>query len=848
MPGSLLSEVDGSSGTDMPEGIGRCSLNGDVLHFSSDASFTCIKLSYGNGVSFNQGAVVGDWVSDNPTHANARFKGRILAIAPTGVYGDLLQFTGSTKWVIVEVHSWLDSDGMRTKVSDGGTSNTGYADNIFFDNSKELYFTAYANGIDYAGASWANIASGANVELTTHYSSLTNSTPGNHWLVSVSQEDDYGDVNSNAKMSIYSYKDNLWRSNIHDFGANNMDPAFYMTEGDVRCSDANLSDNIDSIWYGYVEDKLFQRENWDGNPDSYPDSSFTWRNRWSVQNCSPETFGQLGVTTTMHYDNTANPQYTDWTHDRQIIVQMWDVSDEDSNIGAWTGQYEFGISPIYKGDQDGIISQLGNLSYQFNNASLNFQVFVRQRDRNMQTGVLQDTDPNYYGGTNTQLYGPLTWYADPFGSDRVTGMRLYFRQVKGTDDRWYKLKNIDFRSGDGMLKWEYANFNSSTTDIMDSSIIDDTDAQTFMTFTWDESGHADSLSNYFVHTGGTTINGKYNFASDQVGANDKPVLYNQSGYLAFRGFLYDPVYVPVPTFGTQEGSALISDLINPESGTRGFRIELLDSNFQLLMKGSTITKTIVSDTDYGVPPPPPTPNWGGGSCNVAEVLFGLDHAKTRQARFYALTHINWFTKLYSKYSMKWAEIVGKYNVLKYIVKPIWNYMAKIGGEYYNNPIGLKRTYNVINSLKEKYPDKFRFYLVGSHARNERSIHDYDIQIEPLDMEEDLELYEKVLKRLYIQNGQRFREDDFRAIDPVICPEFSKIKGWSGDEVYKNRDKIIKMYIYYDKKHSLIDINRHNEYDRMNQLTEHLWEWETEFMPEKYRKKGLDKCVYYSKEI
>lgn len=59
MPGSLLSEVDGSSGTDMPEGIGRCSLNGDVLHFSSDASFTCIKLSYGNGVSFNQGAVVG---------------------------------------------------------------------------------------------------------------------------------------------------------------------------------------------------------------------------------------------------------------------------------------------------------------------------------------------------------------------------------------------------------------------------------------------------------------------------------------------------------------------------------------------------------------------------------------------------------------------------------------------------------------------------------------------------------------------------------------------------------------------------------------------------------------------
>lgn len=69
---------------------------------------------------------------------------------------------------------------------------------------------------------------------------------------------------------------------------------------------------------------------------------------------------------------------------------------------------------------------------------------------------------------------------------------------------------------------------------------------------------------------------------------------------------------------------------------------------------------------------------GGLFCWVAEELYGKDALKTWKARAYVLFHDTWFTRLYKEHGQQWAEWIRDYPVLGTVVKPIWNYMAKIG--------------------------------------------------------------------------------------------------------------------------------------------------------------------------
>lgn len=65
-------------------------------------------------------------------------------------------------------------------------------------------------------------------------------------------------------------------------------------------------------------------------------------------------------------------------------------------------------------------------------------------------------------------------------------------------------------------------------------------------------------------------------------------------------------------------------------------------------------------------------------CWVAEELYGVDHMKTHLARYWAMTHDNWFTRLYSKHGQHWAGWLKNHPWAKPVVQPIWDVMAFLG--------------------------------------------------------------------------------------------------------------------------------------------------------------------------
>jgi len=194
---------------------------------------------------------------------------------------------------------------------------------------------------------------------------------------------------------------------------------------------------------------------------------------------------------------------------------------------------------------------------------------------------------------------------------------------------------------------------------------------------------------------------------------------NRSGFIRVRGFYYDPVYVSVPDVQGASGNSKYVPVTNPVSGTNTIFAELIDENYQSIAVSTPISLTFASGT-IGVPPE--KMSGGGGHCQVAIELWGYNDDRTHQARFYVISNNNWFTRLYKKYGTTWAKIVKRSEIIKSMIKPIWKYMSAQGKEFYNNPTGHPRTTRPIRDLHKKYPGQFKYYLIGSNARNERVTH------------------------------------------------------------------------------------------------------------------------------
>ena len=135
--------------------------------------------------------------------------------------------------------------------------------------------------------------------------------------------------------------------------------------------------------------------------------------------------------------------------------------------------------------------------------------------------------------------------------------------------------------------------------------------------------------------------------------------------------------------------------------------------------------------------------------------------------------------------------------------------------------------NIVRNCRNKYKDRFNYYLTGSYARNESGFKDYDIAI--YDNENDNKDWESLLSMFF-----NVKESDGKLIDAQVDQMTNVIMRMSGDILYENRDEMVKRYIYSDEK--LEDW----KYIKYKNLYGNLWEKEIMLVKPKHRDMGLDK--------
>ena len=135
--------------------------------------------------------------------------------------------------------------------------------------------------------------------------------------------------------------------------------------------------------------------------------------------------------------------------------------------------------------------------------------------------------------------------------------------------------------------------------------------------------------------------------------------------------------------------------------------------------------------------------------------------------------------------------------------------------------------NIVRNCRDKYKDRFKYYLTGSYARNEVGFNDYDIAV--YDTNNDNKDWESLLEFFYNKN-----EKDGKYIDTQISQYIPEVMQMTGNELYENRDMIVKRYVYSSEK--LEDW----EYIKYNNIYGNLWEKQVMLVKPKHRAMGLDK--------
>jgi len=135
--------------------------------------------------------------------------------------------------------------------------------------------------------------------------------------------------------------------------------------------------------------------------------------------------------------------------------------------------------------------------------------------------------------------------------------------------------------------------------------------------------------------------------------------------------------------------------------------------------------------------------------------------------------------------------------------------------------------NIVSNCRDKYKDRFKYYLTGSYARNEVGFKDYDILI--YDNNNNNKDWESLLSMFFNE-----KESDGKIIDAQIDQMTNVIMRMSGSTLYDNRDEMVNRYIYSSEKLEDWD------YIKYNNIYGNLWEKQVMLVNPKHRAMGLDK--------
>jgi|TARA_R100000084_G_scaffold105511_1_gene62995 predicted nucleotidyltransferase len=135
--------------------------------------------------------------------------------------------------------------------------------------------------------------------------------------------------------------------------------------------------------------------------------------------------------------------------------------------------------------------------------------------------------------------------------------------------------------------------------------------------------------------------------------------------------------------------------------------------------------------------------------------------------------------------------------------------------------------SIISKLRKKHGNRFKYYLTGSIARNEKNFNDYDVEV--FDTKNKKDDWELLLKAFYNK-----KEHDGKPIDVQISQYIPKVIKMNGQQIYKNRNKTVERYVYSTEKLKNWGVVKYKN------IYGNLWRKKVLLVNPKHREMGLDK--------
>jgi len=376
--------------------------------------------------------------------------------------------------------------------------------------------------------------------FSTDYDSSSNPNPTD-WLVYHSSSD--------GKLELWDGTNVI----TIDMTATGDNPSFYDVDGILRYSDTGLG--AVSKQYGFIDDDLFLNTS---------GTYLSPRSEWLETTQDLNSFSDLSITFALYDSSTSNPSSSEITGSSKIILAY---SKYSQNRGKWTGVYEFGIAPVYKGGQEGVLEEIDG-TVQLYKHKMSFKLYICS---GTVTSIAEDAD-------------------SVLGDDRIVGVNIYFRRHSEKD--WYLLKEFDLIKGEP-YNWDaYDSSTDTAKGIWGGSL----------SIAMKSGASLDQFKD-------STVNITYHL----TGSMDS----TRSGFLRVFGFLVNPVYLELPA-GTSAGqfSHTSSNIIevsvkNPEIGTREVYCQILDEELNVVKESTKTEVTFVEGTVSA-------PSTEGGANNAEE--------------------------------------------------------------------------------------------------------------------------------------------------------------------------------------------------------------------------------------
>lgn len=371
-------------------------------------------------------------------------------------------------------------------------------------------------------------------------------------------------------------------------------PNYYYAEGMLRISDANHSE--DSKWFGYIDSTLYWTSPF-GNTNNVHDIK-----KFSNGDQKFRTLNELATVKALDISD-ANPT------EAQIgslagKVTLGYIKNEG---GSWTGNYVFGASVVYKGNQEGpvdsiyenYVNRVEQTVALYENR-MSFQVYI-----SMGTSNTISSSTNHIIGSENRMIG-INWYFKEQGDDEWTflrhtdlreGGKHYWQVFDATNNGNHGIWSGDTTAQGGFnVRTEGISiWNNESTSNSAISFHDEVDGSGT---NWMESGSA-----YTTSTQGKSYSQVY-LRVKLKNNNSTTGFDNRYGFLRVWGGAVSPLYVssvndsliPLKT-GTSPNyntdSVYYIPFTLPGPGTdREFRVQVLDENFNVIADSGIYTMTI----------------------------------------------------------------------------------------------------------------------------------------------------------------------------------------------------------------------------------------------------------------